>query len=403
MKDFLKKLIERKKAEMAQLQERSEKSQDVAEVRAIGTQIDTVRNEIAEAEAKLAEIEADEQRNGGIPEDAELRNGVVVGHAAVAGNGDDEMAYRSAFMEFVLRGTPIPTELRGTEANQNTLTGDVVSVIPTVLVNKIVEKMEAVGSILALINKTSYAAGVTIPTSSLKPVASWVAEGASSPRQKKTTGKISFTYHKLRCEISMSMEVGTMALAAFEAKFVENVAKAMIKAIEDAIINGDADGKPEGILSKTAPDGQAITVTGGALSYATLIEMEAAIPEAYEDSAKWCMSKKSFMAFMGIVDDNGQPVARVNYGVSGKIERTLLGRDVVLASGYMPNLAATTANTFAFAFDFADYTLNTIYDMGISKKQDWDTEDLLTKAVMSVDGKVVSVDSLVTVSNVLSV
>jgi hypothetical protein len=33
--------------------------------------------------------------------------------------------------------------------------------------------------------------------------------------------------------------------------------------------------------------------------------------------------------------------------------------------------------------------------MGISKKQDWDTEDLLTKAVMSVDGKVVDAGSLV--------
>ena len=42
------------------------------------------------------------------------------------------------------------------------------------------------------------------------------------------------------------------------------------------------------------------------------------------------------------------------------------------------------------------YILNTIYDMGISKKQDWDTEDLLTKAVMSVDGKVVDKGSLVT-------
>jgi hypothetical protein len=49
-----------------------------------------------------------------------------------------------------------------------------------------------------------------------------------------------------------------------------------------------------------------------------------------------------------------------------------------------------------FVYDFADYTLNTIYDMGISKKQDWDTEDFLTKAVMSVDGKVVDNGSLVT-------
>ena len=48
-----------------------------------------------------------------------------------------------------------------------------------------------------------------------------------------------------------------------------------------------------------------------------------------------------------------------------------------------------------FAYDFSDYVLNTIYDMGISKKQDWDTEDYLTKAVMSVDGKPVDLGSLV--------
>lgn len=411
-KKYLENLIATKRAKVEELQKRSEASTDVNEVRSIGELLAQLRDEISDAEEQLKAIDdegdgtgADDQASRSlIPANAELRNGVVVGSfgSRSAQPDDEDIDYRKAFMEFVLRGTPIPAEVRGTEANQNTLTSDVGSVIPTVLVNKIVEKMEAVGSILSLITRTSYAAGVEIPTSTLKPVASWVAEGASSPRQKKTTGKVSFTYHKLRCEISMSMEVGTMALSAFEAKFVENVAKAMVKAIEEAVVNGTGSGQPKGILAETAPDGQALTVTAGAISYATLIEMEAAIPEEYESSAKWCMSKKSFMSFMGIVDDNGQPVARVNYGISGKIERTLLGRDVVIASSYMPNLAAATANTFAFAFDFSDYVLNTIYDMGISKKQDWDTEDLLTKAVMSVDGKVISKDSLVTVSNVLA-
>jgi hypothetical protein len=46
-------------------------------------------------------------------------------------------------------------------------------------------------------------------------------------------------------------------------------------------------------------------------------------------------------------------------------------------------------------YDFRDYVLNTIFDLGIQRKQDWDTEDYLTKAVMSVDGKPVSAASLV--------
>ena len=58
----------------------------------------------------------------------------------------------------------------------------------------------------------------------------------------------------------------------------------------------------------------------------------------------------------------------------------------------------TDGDVFAFMFNFSDYALNTIYDMGVQRKQDWDTEDMLTKAVMSVDGKVIDVNSLVTVA-----
>ena len=393
MKDFLTKLIERKQSEMDELKKRSDESQDLAEVRAIGETLAKLAEEIAEAEKQLAELGEEEQpaqeeeqaERSVIPAGAELRNAQVLSTFNLGGNEKMEntnMEYRNAFMEFVLRGTAIPAELR---ANASTSTSDVGTVIPTHLVNEIIEKFDNVGMILPLITKTSYKAGVEIPTSSVKPVATWVSEGKGSDRQKKTTGKITFAYYKLRCEISMSMEVGTMALSAFEAKFVENVAKAMTYAVENAIINGTGSGQPKGILAETAPDGQAIT--GGA-TYAKVCEAEGAIPVEYETGAKWCMNKKTFMKFVAMVDDAGQPIARVNYGVAGKPERTILGRDVVI-SPYV-------ADSKAFIFDFADYILNTIYDMGISKKQDWDTEDLLTKAVMSVDGKVVDNGSLVT-------
>ena len=391
MKDFLKKLIARKKEEMKKLQERSDASQDLAEVRAIGNTLATLKKEIEEAEAQLAELdegdgagEPDEARAAVVPANAELRNAQVVGSFAVVGaqtraaNNEGNLDYRNAFMEYVLRGTPIPAELR---ADANTLTSDAASAIPTHLVNQIIEKFDNVGMILPLITKTSYKAGVEIPTSSVKPVATWVSEGAGSDRQKKATGKITFAYYKLRCEISMSMEVGTMALSAFEAKFVENVAKAMVYAVENSIINGTGSGQPKGILTETGA-----TVTGGA-TYAKVCEAEGAVPVEYETGSKWCMNKKTFMKFVGMVDEQGQPIARVNYGVAGKPERTILGRDVVV-SPYV-------ADDKAFIFDFADYILNTIYDMGISKKQDWETEDLLTKAVMSVDGKAVDTGSLV--------
>ena len=394
MRDFLVNLIERKKSEMDELKKRSDESQDLAEVRAIGENLKKLAEEIAEAEAKLAELDKEEEQpaeeqpveeqaeRSVIPEGAELRNAHVVSSFNLGGKEtmehNENLQYRNAFMEYVLRGTPIPAELR---ADANTTTGDVGSVIPTHLVNQIVEKFDNVGMILPLITKTSYKAGVEIPTSSVKPVASWVSEGAGSDRQKKSTGKIVFSYFKLRCEISMSMEVAVMALSSFEAKFVENVAKAMVYAIENAVINGTGSGQPKGILTESGA-----AVSGGA-TYEKVCEAEGLVPVEYEVGAKWCMNKKTFMKFAGMVDQNGQPIARVNYGIAGKAERTLLGRDVVV-SPYV-------ADDKAFIFDFADYILNTIYDMGISKKQDWETEDLLTKAVMSVDGKAVDAGSLV--------
>ena len=383
MKDFLIKLIARKKNEMSELQKRSDASQDLAEVRSIGSQLEILKAEIMDAESQLKELEEDEARGAVVPDNAVLRNGVVVAQSGAQVADEDGMEYRKAFMEYIQRGTPIPTELRDDES---TTTSDVGTVIPTQLVNRIIEKMENVGMILPLITRTAFKGGVEIPTSSVKPVASWVAEGAGSDRQKKTTSKITFSYHKLRCEISMSMEVGVMALSAFEAKFVENVSKAMVYAIEDAIVNGNGSGKPKGILAETPESGQAID--SAQLSYSKLVEIESALPVEYESGAKWCMSKQTFAKVLAMVDDNGQPIARVNFGIGGKPERTILGREVIVA----PYVTAGDM----FIFDFADYVLNTIYDMGISKKQDWDTEDLLTKAVMSVDGKVADKGSLVT-------
>ena len=126
---------------------------------------------------------------------------------------------------------------------------------------------------------------------------------------------------------------------------------------------------------------------------------EAALPLAYENGAVWNMTKKTFMKYVGMVDGNGQPIARVNYGINGKPERTLLGRKVVL-NEYMTSIDATlSADTVvAFLFDWSDYMLNTNYAMRVKSYEDNDTEDQITKAVMICDGKAIDVNSLVTVT-----
>lgn len=354
------------------------------------------------ARIAAGETAGDEGSDGNGTAPTLLRN-----FAGAAGEGQDDgdrygsMEYRKAFMQYVCRGEALPKEYRADAVSKTT---DVGAVIPTTVLNQIVEKLESTGMILTLVTRTAYKGGVAIPVSTVKPVATWVSEGKGSDKQNKDIkkdGMITFAYHKLRCAVAVSLEVDTMAISAFESLLINNIVEAMTKALEQAIISGDGSGKPKGILAETPAEGQAIE--SAAPSYDDLIAAEAALPLAYENGAKWCMSKKTFMAYVGITDSNGQPIARVNHGITGKPERTLLGREVVLCdyvSAYTKTLAAGTV--FAFLFNFKDYVLNTNYAMGVKKYEDNDTDDQITKGIMLVDGKVVDKNSLVTIKKIVA-
>lgn len=322
-------------------------------------------------------------------------SGTVVdtfGNADISDDVYATMEYRKAFMNHIIKDEVLPDKFKN--ANANTKTTDIGSVIPTTVMEKIVEKLENTGNILALVTRTAYKGGVAIPTSSVKPVATWVVEGGTSDKQKKTTGQITFAYYKLRCAVSVSLETDVTSLAVFEATLINNVTEAMVKAIEQAIISGTGTGMPKGILAETAPTGQTLDVT--TLTYDTLTDAEGALPSAYESSATYCMTKKTFMKYMSIKDSAGQPIARVNYGIGGKPERTILGRTVIICD-YLDSFETTLAvgKVFAFIFNFKDYVLNTNFNMGIKKYEDNETEDQITKSVMLVDGKTIDVNSLV--------
>ncbi len=305
----------------------------------------------------------------------------------------DTLEYRRHFRSFVTNGTEIPAEFR---ANEVTKTTDVGAVIPTTILNKIIEKLDAVGMILPLVTKTAYKGGLSIPTSSVKPVATWVSEGSGSDKQKKTTGSVTFAYHKLRCAVAVSLETDTVALAAFEAQLINNIVTAMLKAIEQAIISGSGAGQPQGILAYNAPDGQNVEVATPSVE--DIKKAEEAIPLAYETEAVWCMTKKTYLRYAELKDTDDTKLGKTET-VNGKKVRYLNGR-LCICCDYLPSfISSLDDNTkFGFMFNFADYVLNTNYNMGVKKYEDNDTDDLVTKAVMLADGKVIDVNSLVTLS-----
>lgn len=308
--------------------------------------------------------------------------------------------YRKAFMENVVKGTPIPAKFQNTAAQ--TQTSDVGSVIPTTLVQKIYSKLETAGKFLAMVTKTNIKGGLTIPTSSISLTASWVAERGTADSQKATTGSVTFAYYKLICKVATSFETTIVSLDIFEAEFVSKVVLAMTKTLEQAIFNGTGATyhQPVGFLTETPATGQKIEITeGNHFTYADLVAAEAALPDEYESGAIWVMPKKTFYnEIIGMKDSAGQPIARVNVGIDGKPEHTILGRRVEFTQ-YMSAFSTTVAadTIVAAIFDFSYYAINTNYAMTVRKYIDEDTDDEVTKAIMLVDGKTIDKNSLVTV------
>ena len=148
---------------------------------------------------------------------------------------DSDMEYRKAFMNYVLKGTPIKMQ-NGTD--YQTTTSDVGPVIPTTIMNRIVELMESNGNILAKVTRTAFKGGVKVPVSAAKPTAVWLAERAGGNTQKMdVSGSVVFGYYKLKVSVAVSLIVENVTLDIFEKTLSANIAEAMVRALEDAIIN----------------------------------------------------------------------------------------------------------------------------------------------------------------------
>ena len=302
--------------------------------------------------------------------------------------------YRKAFFDYVKTGIMAP-EFRA-NAFSTTAANSAGAAIPEQTLNMIVEKLSHNGMILPTVTRTAYQTGVAIPTSTVKPVATWIAERATSDIQEKKVGHVTFGAYKLRCAVGVSLEIDVLSIDALEATLANNIADAMTEALETAIINGTGSGQPTGILKATVPTGQEISVS--TIGYDTLISAEGALPAQYENGSVYVMSKKTFLGLKAVKDDNKRPILDSN----DILNKTLLGRPVILCD-YLPSFAsASTGDVFAFIFRMSDYVLNTAYNVSLKIYEDNETEDIIRKAILLADGKVVDNNSLVTLKKAAS-
>lgn len=302
----------------------------------------------------------------------------------------DSAEYHRAFMNFVTRGEAIPDRFR----NADTTTGNAGAVIPTTMMKEIIRELKSRGSIWNKVRKLNVQGGVEYPIIDLVPVASWITEAASSADQAiGAQNTVSFSYYGLECKISQSLLSSVVSLKEFEDLFPVLAAEAMIAALEKGVFNGTGTGQMKGILNETRiPAGNTITIAAADIGKWTVWKKQVfgKMKKAYRNG-DFFMAQGTFDGYIdGMVDQNGQPIGRVNYGIDGGETYRFGGKTVETVEDDVITAYddASTGDVIAVFGALKNYAVNTNMQMTVVKWTDHDNNKEKTKAIMIADGKV---------------
>lgn len=415
MKKFLENLIKAKEARANELREQIEKSEDVNEVRNLGTTLQSVLDELTEAKSKLAEMDEGDGGEGGEGGEGRGFNPVASfgagKHGGVQTRNDDPlstMEYRKAFKEFVQRGT---TNAILKRADAEHVTTDLGILLPNTIVNEIIKGVEKVyGQLYARVKKTNVKGGVQYPIGAFTASMYWDGtdgndkEHGVSEKQKSggITGYVQFTYHIGEIRIAQSLLQTVVTVDAFEREVINALVEAYVKAMDDAILNGDGVKQPEGILVEAAkgssriPAGNVITFTAEEMEdwktwqkklFAKIpLSMRALRPEFVMTPETWESN------IMTLGDTNGRPVYRETYNPETGDERaTFKGRGVTFVEegGIKSFDTASAGDVFAMMWvPERAYLINSNMQFSYKKYFDENTNQWITKALVITDGKV---------------
>lgn len=311
----------------------------------------------------------------------------------------DSTEYKTAFMNYVCRGTAIPTEYRRNEAG-TTSVADAAAVIPTSTLREIIRSMKVRGVIFNSMRHLNIQGGVEIPVMDLMPTANWVGEGASEDQKLDASKTISFKYYGLECKIAQSILVSVTSFDEFQSLFVELATEAVIAAIEKGAFVGTGASQMLGV-TKDSRITNVVELTDAELSSYSAWKKKvfAKIPMAYQ-TGKFYMSLGSFEGYIdGMVDGNGQPIARVNYGLDGAPGYRFGGKDVQpVEADVLPDFdAAGSGDVIAVYMNMKDYILNSNMQMTVVTWVDNDGNKKKTKVLLVCDGKAADVNGILLV------
>ena len=393
----IKELLKSSQNRLEELVKRSEASKDVEELRSINKDISSVKNDINSFNSLIKEFEEEEAR---------AKNPLLLKE----GKKENTMNYKTAFKDFVQKGTPIPAELISNEMRSalnsfreqrvagTTPLADITALVPTTVMDEVVRtaKTGVYGQLFDRVRKTNIRGGVRYPLSNLVATFNWVTEGVCPVGEKAGTANtfIEFGSYIGLAQINTSIVASIEAEPVFYAELTRLIAEAFLKAIDNAIVNGTGVGQPLGITK----DERVTNVV-------TLTEDEVTQWKAWEKIVQAIpLSKRGGHIVLPIgtidkylrtlTDDNNRPLffdssltlgnVQAN-GVEGRFD----GQNVLaVENDILKNFdEANAGDVVGFYAPLYDYAINSNLQFAISQFRDELCLQDITRGMIICDGK----------------
>lgn len=422
MKKKLMDMLAKKNARKQEINALVEKSQDVEELRKLGAELDSLNTELRSLQDMIDALpEAEEPGTQPQSQRTQVVNGQVPGVVTAGVSGQEQrnlggqeikdpfatMEYRTAFMQFCKTGK-ITEEFRKMQPEYRldamTTTSEVSAIIPSTILREIIKEAKVYGQIFSRIRVLNIKGGVTVPILTLRPTATRIGQDATSEKKKVTVNtSVSFSYYGLECKVSTSLLAETVTLDGFEALIKDLIGEAMIIAIEREIISGDGNGCCLGITADPrVPVANKVTLNADEITAWDEWKRKvfAQMPLAYKAGATFLMASGTWEGYIdGMVDANGQPVGRVNYGIADGAQERFGGKEVILVEDDLiaPYDDANDGDVIAIYCNLKNYAVNSNLQMMMFRYFDHDTNEWIDKAILISDGKLLDPHGVVIV------
>lgn len=417
-KQTLEARLEELKTEKAQLAERSNKSEDINEVRIINAQMDRVNKDIEFTRSLMAE---DKELP---PASAEVRNadikGAVVGTFATEQREDsnvlESLEYREAFRQLWTRGTPMPADLASrARAFVNTLpseqragspinTSNTAAVIPLTIMREVINTVRTpFGNIYDAVRKISVEGAVEYPVGAFEAEFNWVTEGTKAAEQDiGAVARVSFGYFEAELRIAQTFLSSLLSIDAFEAEISKVIARAYRKFMDYAIINGDGNGKMTGLAAGTT---KTVTMTAAQMNDWRQWDKRffAELTPGYEDGV-FVFARSTVIKYLKtMADANNRPLFYEATGLTvGDGDRVddrgyFYGREIKMT---VPTIVAdfdtaSQNDVIGYYFQPENYVINENWGFTVDRYYNYERRKWITVATVVVDGKPINATGFV--------